>query len=155
MSTRMQIATAGTPILIYQHSDGYPSYALATLLPFLVEFHKGRGHDSEYLPAQLLARMISRRQKEQDEFHAQHPDLATFRDNFTGYGIDTQLHGDIEYLYEIDELGGLTVSTVTYQVGVRKFVKLAKFKLGTTYKAAMARLERLSKRRKSWAHIAA
>jgi len=144
MSTRAQIKIDGTPILLYQHSDGYPSYLLKTLLPFLVEFHQHRGHDAEYLPAQLMARMIANQNEENEAWNKENaqlieafPSMKMRGPQFTGFGLDLNLHGDIEYLYEIDKKGTVNVRPAR-GTDVRK--SIGKFPLGTTYEQAMEKL---------------
>lgn len=107
MSTRAQICikrdtegfkdTGG--IYIYKHSDGYPEGVLPTLAPFVERFTKNRGDDPCYLLCQIVrafAVVDFKSERLNDGAYGQ----------FTGWGLDTVEHGDIEYLYEIDSATG-------------------------------------------------
>lgn len=112
MSTRSQIKVKGSEVLIYKHSDGYPSEVLPTLVPIMRRFKNERGNDVEYANAQIMrafARRDEKRRKErykeyknsEDEFENQLAD--DYKEPFmTGWGISTKKHGDIEYFYEVD-----------------------------------------------------
>jgi hypothetical protein len=142
MSTRSQIKVEGSPILLYKHCDGYPSAVLKTVLPFLVVFHKHRGHDPEYLTAQLMARLIQECREDNERWNRENPSMAISGPQLTGFGLDLEIHGDIEYLYEIDAKGTCAVKVPrwTHNYRVKKFVKLGSFKLGTEFDEAMAKL---------------
>jgi hypothetical protein len=146
MSTRTQIEIAGTDLKVYQHCDGYPSNMLKILLPFVESFMKYRGHDAEYMVAQLVHTLISASEKSQAEFYADCPNLAPKdpHPSYTGFGVDRELHGDIEYLYYIGAEGSVTVKATRHSsdYSQRKFVVVGKFKLGTTYETAMGRLRK-------------
>jgi len=102
MSTRCQIvilepteniireAESEKNVKIYVHSDGYPRGEhgiLARILPLVRDFEKERGHDIEYLTAQLVHSLVAKKR-------------ATYPD-YLGFGVGTQMHGDIEFLYII------------------------------------------------------
>lgn len=94
MSTRCQIKIKSddesvNTVYVYRHHDGYPNGrhgVLALLVPTVDKFRVERGYfDSSYLLARICAAVCN------------HVPGAT------GAGIDTVRHGDIEFLYEIDE----------------------------------------------------
>ena len=94
MSTRCQIATVDRdgrlyPVKIYKHCDGYPEGVLPVLEPFAAEFHARRGFDPEYLIAQCLGRFAA----SDSTYGPGAPD------RFTGWGLSTFWHPDIEYFY--------------------------------------------------------
>jgi hypothetical protein len=97
MSTRCQIAVTGDdgriyPCKIYKHCDGYPAGVLPILEPFAERFARQRGHDPEYLVAQIIRHFA--REQEGEEF--------------TGWGVDLGWHGDLSYLYVVDKQGRVT-----------------------------------------------
>lgn len=104
MSTRAQICikldTAGFAetggIYIYKHCDGYPSGVLPTLAPFVAKFIKERGYDPSYLLCQIVRAFAVEDFKRDGEGYTQ----------LTGWGLDNQEHGDIQYLYEVDSHTG-------------------------------------------------
>ena len=101
MSTRCQILIKGLNANLYRHSDGYPDSeygVLATLIPFLTEFMKVRGDDPSY----MLARLAQYQANATDQHMGLHKDIDKDIYQFLGYGIDTALHGDLEYIYQID-----------------------------------------------------
>lgn len=105
MSTRAQIClkrdTAGFKetggIYIYKHSDGYPEGVMPVLQGLVTRFHNKRGNDPEYLLAQIVRQFAIEDNKE---------GYSPAQDYFTGWGLDTIEHGDIEYLYEVDSATG-------------------------------------------------
>ena len=111
MSTRCQLVVeTNERIKIYKHSDGYPSGVLPVLKKFLPAFKEGRGFDAEYLTAHLSSALIQdtfrgRRAfyRKMKKAHPKDPVWANrkiFQD-FTGHGLDTQWHGDVEYVYRV------------------------------------------------------
>ena len=92
MSTRAQITIDGQPVYLYKHGDGYPEGVLPLLEAFTQSFFKGRGYDPEYFMARLA-----------------HAFVNEFPDGFTGYGIDCEIHGDIEFLYVVSKDGKIRV----------------------------------------------
>ena len=102
MSTRCMIEVDHCAVKLYRHSDGYPegeSGVLASLIPQCKKFLAHRGWDPSY----LLARIA---QWQMDESDA---DMAEFRKGQNmkpqveclSFGLDTQYHGDLEYVYII------------------------------------------------------
>ena len=150
MSTRCQTKIEGTDLLVYRHCDGYPSSMLKVLLPFIQSFIEARGWDTEYMVAQLVHHLISDYEKSNVERIKDHGP------SYTGYGVDRAIHGDIEYLYEIRKDGTLFVQTPTHDksYGIKGFKPVAKFKMGTTYDAAMVRLKVLAAKGGKFEHIA-
>lgn len=101
MSTRAQIKIKGYPVLIYKHSDGYPDGVLPIIEPYMKKFLDNRGIDKEYAIARLMMRFGVVDKEHHEEMHRHDPD--TFdNESFIGYGLSTELHGDIEFLYIID-----------------------------------------------------
>ncbi len=105
MSTRCQMgiyandtmSIKSAEVFIYRHSDGYPGteYGVVNcILPFLKWFNKERGiDDREYCAARLLQHLTN---------VGDHiPSKSEYTVGTTGFGVDTQLHGDIEYFYHI------------------------------------------------------
>jgi hypothetical protein len=126
MSTRCQIQIEGNKAILYVHSDGYPSGILPLLLPFVEKFQKGRGDDPEYLAARLIQHLANESDKGMEEFHAKMSARGMGKDlgfRFIGFGVDADIHGDIEYLYvvkkggtvEVQKPGGQTLGS--FQVG--------------------------------------
>ena len=113
MSTRCQTKIEGTDLLVYRHCDGYPSSMLKVLLPFVESFMKYRGHDPEYMVAQLVHMLIADCEKDMEQFYKDFPGKER-TPSYTGYGVDRAIHGDIEYLYEIRKDGTLFVQTPTH-----------------------------------------
>jgi len=106
MSTRAQIQVKGSEVMIYRHSDGYPSGVLPTLVPRMKGFIKARGtNDVEYDTANVMKAFVEASiDSVADRIDSGMLDPEMYHDMFryTGYGIGTQMHGDIEYFYEID-----------------------------------------------------
>ena len=76
--------------LLYRHCDGYPESqhgVLAVLVPFVKKFVAGRGYDDEYLAARLLQEMTNKTDVDGD--------------NFLGYGICREFHGDTDFIYRV------------------------------------------------------
>lgn len=117
MSTRSQITIEGQPIYFYKHSDGYPEGVLPTLEPFVAHFFKHRGYDPVYFIARLCMAFGEAERRSNEEFAANR--LARGQAPFDyddecsclGYGLDLEIHGDIEYLYVVSAKGKITVKT--------------------------------------------
>jgi len=131
MSTRCQIKIkdskemnyADGNIHIYKHSDGYPSDVLPVLVPFVKRFFKERGFDPIYLLCQIVRAFAVRDfQEAQGEYktHKKEGDNFHSRQDYQGWGLDCDRHGDIRYLYEIDEKGDIFVNGVLVTEGVYK-----------------------------------
>ena len=106
MSTRAQIKVQGSEIMIYKHSDGYPSEVLPTLVGTMKVFIRARGNEPDYALAQIMRAFARRDEKrrqailaddEQKEWHSIYKEP-----HMTGWGLDCVVHGDIEYLYQVD-----------------------------------------------------
>lgn len=114
MSTRSQIKykDSASNIYIYKHSDGYPEGVLPVLVPFVQEFFKHRGDDEAYFLAQCVRRFAIEDAKRDAVFASQFPSDARFAKTFEflGWGLDCEEHGDIEYLYEVDNKGNIYVN---------------------------------------------
>lgn len=88
MSTRAQVTVKGTGVFMYQHCDGYNLFTtVKKAVKDAVE--AGRFNDEEY-----LNRMIFNRMTKDDPMGS------------TGFGISTEVHGDIEYLIVVDTQKG-------------------------------------------------
>ncbi len=143
MSTRCQIQVEGSKVLLYIHSDGYPAGILPTLLPFVAKFVKGRGDDEEYMPARILQVFMNEADKHMEEFRTKMPDLlgkpASY-EGLLGFGVDTEIHGDIAYLYIVKKGGAVEVQKVRGFGESQKFTTLKTFPVGTDPKAALESL---------------
>jgi hypothetical protein len=111
MSTRCQIKVKGSEIHIYKHSDGYPSDVLPTLVPFVKRFFKDRGADPAYLLCQIIRAFAVRDFKNgmtetEEDFKPKEGENFTCKQDYLGWGLDCEKHGDIEYLYEVDSSTG-------------------------------------------------
>jgi hypothetical protein len=98
MSTRAQIQVDGSKVLVYKHSDGYPDGehgVLAWLTPFVESFMQRRGFNPDYMTARIVVAGIASDGAEAD------PTL--------GWGVDTEIHGDIAYLYTVKRDGSIDV----------------------------------------------
>jgi hypothetical protein len=126
MSTRCHIIVEcpewKTQTILYRHSDGYPEGqhgVLASLVPFVKRFMENRGWDPCYLPAQILADQIHqsreymRRHYQESADEAKSTDmkdyylkrLAESENDFLGFGISDQIHGDVEFIYRVTPAG--------------------------------------------------
>lgn len=147
MSTRSQIRIKGNePVLVYRHSDGYPGNiereecgVVPDVMPFCLTFIKERGWDPEYLTACLVVYLKQWHcggpaipEPDLDENgvdrNASYSNWCTMEVNgikmrTIGLGIDCGIHGDIEYLYDIDEKG-ITVTKIGWQTADRVVEKL-------------------------------
>lgn len=151
MSTRSQIRIEGNGnIFLYRHGDGYPAGVLPVLLPFVAEFMKFRGNDPEYMTARLMQRLCNasdasslewREKMKQSGLRSSEEDG---KPDFLGYGIDNQIHGDIEYFYVVKTDGSVDVQKVSY--GAERsdpntnFPSLGVFKVGTPVEEALKAL---------------
>jgi hypothetical protein len=136
MSTRCQIQIEGNKALLYVHSDGYPSGILPLLLPFVERFQKARGDDPEFLAGRLIQHLANESDKHMAEWEARmkaegQKGVGSYGERFTGFGVDTDIHGDIEYLYVVKEGGTVEVRRA------RGGQTLGKFKVGTSPDAAV------------------
>jgi hypothetical protein len=129
MSTRAQIKlrtsdeTTNT-IYIYKHSDGYPSDVLPVLVPFTQDFFKSRGVDQAYFLCQLVRAFAFR----DAENAAKNPERFSFMTTgsykYLGWGLDTCLHGDIDFLYEIDDSGKIFINNKEMsEIELKKLMK--------------------------------
>lgn len=139
MSTRCQIRIEGNKALLYIHSDGYPEGILPTLMSFLPPFMKDRGYDPEYLAARLLQQFMNKSDKRMEEFRVKFPGPTRF--DYTGFGVDVELHGDIRYLYVVKKNGSVEVQLVGGFGENQSYVSRGLFLLGTTPEAALAELK--------------
>jgi hypothetical protein len=99
MATRCQIKVAGEKTLLYKHFDGYPEGVLPTLNATLHWFKEDRGFfDGPYLLARLTQAFAN-------EFDGQ----SRGPRSSLGIGLDTALHGDIEYLYTVNKNFTVTI----------------------------------------------
>lgn len=112
MSTRSQLAiyesetspvqNPADGVFLYRHSDGYPESVIPDVLPFLRWFNEKRGiSDTSYCAARLMAHLIKLGDTHTAEFLG---GIGKTSGNFgetTGFGIDTTIHGDIEFFYHI------------------------------------------------------
>lgn len=107
MSTRCQIKVEGEEVLFYKHSDGYPDGVLPTLTDIVAKFKAARGFfDGAYLLARIGQRFMNDSQANYTAVHKEWAErgmkVSTQNDfDVTGYGYDTEIHGDIEYLYTV------------------------------------------------------
>jgi len=127
MSTRCHIIVEdpryGDKTILYRHSDGYPNGehgVLASLVPFVVRFMKHRGFDACYMGAHIIADQIQRsrehdrewceRSIKRDEANGHDPSyyrekLANLENDFLGFGISSEIHGDVDYIYRVTPEG--------------------------------------------------
>jgi hypothetical protein len=95
MSTRAQIQVEGSKVLVYKHHDGYPEGVLPWLEPFVQDFIKRRGFVVDYMTARIVVAGIA--------------DDGLDDNGATGWGVDTEIHGDTEYLYTVKMDGSVVV----------------------------------------------
>jgi hypothetical protein len=87
------------PCKIYRHCDGYPESVFPDLQKFAADFNRARGVDPEYMLAQCLLKCG-----------------VSDRGSYTGYGVSTWWHYDIEWLYKVYvETGRVEVVKVRWQ----------------------------------------
>lgn len=113
MSTRTQIMVReNEKCKIYKHSDGYPEGVLDVLLPTVTMFQEHRGWDSEYLTARILMAFAVDEHERYKEYQAEYEKDPEGPYSFvkyfggqmkvTGFGLDPDWHGDIEFAYVIE-----------------------------------------------------
>ena len=144
MSTRCQIRVDDSEVYIYKHNDGYPHAVLDVLVPLVDAFMKDRGWDPEYMTARIVMAFGVAEQKHAAERLAE-PALSDALKRyystpiFTGFGLDTELHGDIEYLYAVAADGTIRVYGCNGGYGTdlpeKPFVEIP---LGTSVEDALA-----------------
>lgn len=133
MSTRCHIIVEdpsyGDQTILYRHSDGYPDGehgVLASLVPFVARFMKHRGFfDACFLGAQIICDQINRYreymraslQRRVDRLRAEGNGddhwlvkadldmLANVDNDFLGFGISNEIHGDVEFIYRVTPEG--------------------------------------------------
>lgn len=113
MSTRSQIKVKGSEVMIYKHSDGYPSEVMPTLTEVMTQFIRERGNEPDYALAQIVRAFARRDEERRKEIAASDSNFAHMyqEHSMTGWGLDTVRHGDIEYLYLVDlELGVIVIN---------------------------------------------
>ena len=138
MSTRCHIIVEDkefdTTTILYRHHDGYPDGCngmLATLVPFVQRFMKNRGWDACYLGAQILYDQIKQSRESSREYCLQNiaQDKAAGREpskymqerldnldnDFLGFGISSDIHGDVNYIYRVTQ-DGITVEEASGEV---------------------------------------
>lgn len=116
MSTRAQIKVSDQPIYIYKHSDGYPEGVMPTLEPAVKYFHEQRGYDPEYMVARILMAFALAEEKFRQERIKEFERLRNSTEErlykmyskpeVLGFGLDLQVHGDIQYMYHVDARTG-------------------------------------------------
>lgn len=109
MSTRCQIVVMETetkmyPVKIYKHCDGYPEGVLPELVPFAKAFASNRGNDPEYMAAQIVRAFA---------LLDGHDNYLRAVESFTGWGVSTFWHGDIQYAYKVFPSGRVECHKVT------------------------------------------
>lgn len=114
MATRCQIKVEGQDAMLYKHSDGYPEGVLPTLTDAVEKFKEVRGFfDGFFLLARIGQRFMNDSDTHVREFAIKMgaAGLKSCKDEVgcLGYGYDTALHGDIEYLYTVHEDWSITV----------------------------------------------
>ena len=157
MSTRCQIIVKGSDVVVYRHSDGYPDGkhgVVAALKKIVMPFLKHRGLDTCYLPAHIVAGMIAEHKQDMDklirlaEREGRHDYVSSYEQSkYLGFGVeayneanDNALHGDIEFLYIVDEKG-IEVRAADFRddqpcnVANTKHVKTVKFATRTRQNA--------------------
>lgn len=113
MSTRCQIEVrGGQNVKIYKHSDGYQEGVLPVLVPIMRQFYNERGDDPTYATAQIIRAFARndfiRRKNNFQRFN--NSDNTTDKSltktystpSMLGWGVDTNIHGDIEWFYWVD-----------------------------------------------------
>lgn len=99
-----------TDIFLYVHADGYPEALGEEIKEFLTyEGAKNLMGDKEYMYAWLLKKIMDDYVKSMIDFDKENSLYGLDEDNplptmknFNGYGISSEMHGDISYLYVID-----------------------------------------------------
>ena len=102
MSTRCMIEVAGISVKLYKHHDGYPEGVLPSLVPLVKRFISARGWDPEYMLARVSQWLMNESDASMDEYRK-----ASGRPAETealGFGLDTQYHGDLDYVYIIKQI---------------------------------------------------
>lgn len=118
-------------VLIYRHSDGYPSAVIPDLKKFF-KWNAGRNDDIEYTAANFI--YWSKRQYEELYFEPDE-ERKKWSDNGStncsnlhiGFGIcprrKHELHGDIEWFYEVELLEGGKQDIKVFRVSHDSFDK--------------------------------
>lgn len=97
-------------IYLYIHGDGYPEALGEEIKEFLsYDGAKNLIGDKEYMLAWLLKKIMDDYVKAMIDFDKQNSLFGLDEENplpsmknFNGYGISSEMHGDISYLYVID-----------------------------------------------------
>ena len=88
-------------VLIYRHWDGYPQAVIPDIKEFIEKFIAKRGFDGTYLIACLMAFLKQYHCGEKSLQRKTDIEIGGARVDVYGYGMDCELHGDIEYFYGI------------------------------------------------------
>lgn len=110
MSTRCQTGFEGGDVLVYRHSDGYPTSQLPLLSRFVNTFMKSRGFDSEYMAARLCAAIARVWGTVGPEGQSKSQSKSEYKyGEFLSLGVDTKFHDDIEWFYFVKKNGDIEV----------------------------------------------
>lgn len=84
--------------MIYLHCDGYPEYVMPLLIEFHSRFTEARGFfDPSYMAARTLQFLTNQADQEmKDISRPEHDEVFV-----TGFGIDNEVHGDLDYFYQV------------------------------------------------------
>ena len=142
MSTRCQVKIEGNQALLYIHADGSPESILPTLMPFVEKFKKARGSDPKYMLARMVQVFTNEADKEQEEFLAKMKEKPSPFSNMTasdfgsgmlGFGVCTDIHGDIEFLYVVSKTCAVEVRKVSgFGEDQQSFDTIGHFPIGTS-----------------------
>jgi len=92
-------------VILYKHSDGYPSNMMPLIMPLLSDYKKHRGGTTytDEISACLLYHIMRESNDDIDKWDKENPKAVQRNKHFRycGFGIDTEFHGDIEYLYAV------------------------------------------------------
>lgn len=118
MSTRCHIVIDGShekndqglyPVYIYKHCNGYPEGVLPVLKPIVQHCWKERGFDPFYLTAQIVRAFAFAALGHQLGLGAGNPLKIDCTNDMFGWGLGTELHTDVEFIYHITNAGGIIV----------------------------------------------
>lgn len=86
-------------VILYRHSDGYPSGLIPDLVPILKEYLKYRQYNTCHLSARIIQHLCNNLDSYWDKHWKDEPKYKDEQYKWISYGISDAYHMDIEYTY--------------------------------------------------------